>query len=100
MGSDFGRLEADPLFLALTRPTMVVGVTYSWLMLEGGLCFLYFIQTSSFKCVLYLIVIHFVGVLVCKREPRFLTILAVFAKVSGKCKNRLFHGNTSSYDLY
>ena len=98
--ADFGRLEADPLFLALTRPTMVVGVTYSWLMLEGGIGFLYFIQTSNFKVILYMIPLHVTGVLVCKKEPRFLTILGVFAKTNGKCKNRLFHGGTSSYDLY
>lgn len=98
--AEFGRLEADPLFLALTRPTMVVGVTYSWLMLEGGVSFVYFIQTSSFKVVFFAIILHFIGILICKKEPRFLEIIGVFAKVSGKCRNKLFHGNTSSYDLY
>ena len=38
MSGDAGRLQADPLFLALTRPAMLLGVTYAWFMLEGMVC--------------------------------------------------------------
>lgn len=101
MAQDTGRLNADPLFLALTRPTMIVGVTYAWLMGGGGLASLYFINTSDFKGVfIYYPLWHFVGMLIFSREPRFLEIAAVWAKVYGKCKNRKYHGNTASYDLY
>jgi len=99
--SEFGRLETDPLFLALTRPTIVMGVTYSWLSLEGFASFIYFIQTSKFLGVFLIFATsHIIGVMICKKEPRFLKIAGVWAKVNGKCKNRLFHSSTSSYDLY
>lgn len=99
--AEFGRLETDPLFLALTRPTMVMGVTYSWLSAEGFISFIYFIQTSNFKGIaLIFATCHITGVMICKKEPRFLKIFAVWAKISTQCKNRPFHSRTSSYDLY
>jgi len=100
VAEDSGRLETDPLFLALTRPAMVFGITYSWFFLELLTCMLYFIQTSSFKVVIYFLLMHSVGVLVCGKEPRFLEVIGTWAKASSRCLNKRYHGGTSSYDMF
>ncbi len=98
--AETGRLETDPLFLALTRPTMVLGVTYLWAAAEALVFCLYFVNTSNFKGIFYVMVLHSIGVLLCSYEPRFLNILMVAGKTSAKCKNKRYHNNTASYDMY
>lgn len=99
--SDYGRLQTDPLFAALTRPTMMAGVTYSWFFLEGFSWAIAFINTSSFSLVVPgFIFTHLLGYLLCSHEPRFLEIMMIISKTNFKCQNKQFHGNVNSYDLY
>lgn len=97
---EYGRLEKDPLFLALTRPPLVLGVTYMWVALEGLLGAVYFINTSDFMMFIYVAGLHLIGWLITSRDPQFLDVMMVSAKISGKCKNKMYHGNTTSYDIF
>ncbi len=96
-----GRLEADPLFLGLTRPAMILGVTYSWFTMNAMGWITYFVNTSDF---FYLIVgsvaVHIIGVLILSKDPHFMDILIKRGQKCLKCKNKLFHGNTQSFDVY
>lgn len=99
--SEYGRLETDPLFLALTRPAMLLGVTYAWFAVEGLGAMVYFINSSDFLGLFIgIMVFHAIGFIACKHEPRFVEVIKTNAKTNYKCMNKGFHGNTNSYDLY
>lgn len=101
MAGEGGRLEADPVFLGLTRPAMMLGVTYSWFMLNGMLWTLYFINTSDFIMMLPgATFTHIVGYLICSREARFMDIWMVKLSKCMRCRNKTYHGFTNSYDLF
>ena len=67
-------LERDTLFVALTRPQMFAGVTYSYFILNAVLATELFLIFKSAWVLLAALVIHGVGVLLCVREPRFLDL--------------------------
>lgn len=96
-----GRLESDPLFLGLTRPPLVLGVTYIWFLLNMVVWIVVFIQTSSFKHVFIgFPLVHAIGFFICSKEPRFMDIVMIKAGKCSRCRNSSYHGNTDSYDLF
>ena len=96
-----GRLEADPLFLGLTRPPMVFGVTYLWFLVNALIWILYFINTSDFVRLLPgSIITHFVGYFICLKEPRYFELIMTKSSKCMKCRNTMFHSFTQSFDPY
>ncbi|HYG29169.1 MAG TPA: type IV secretion system protein VirB3 [Allosphingosinicella sp.] len=65
------RLEQDPLFVALTRPQMFAGVTYSYFIVNAVLATELFLVFRSPWVLLVALVMHAVGAILCVREPRF-----------------------------
>ena len=101
MASDMGKVNRDPLFLALTRPTMLFGVTYSWFAVNFLLWISVFINTKDFGLLIPgALITHLVGYYACSYEPRFMEIVKIWALTVPTCVNRFYHGNTCSYDLY
>ena len=99
--SESGRLQVDPLFQGLARPTMIMGVSYMYFVLNAGINMISFINTSSFL-VLFVVfpVVHAIGFLICMKEPRAVELMVLKASHGLKCVNRKFHGNTNSYDMF
>ena len=64
-------LERDTLFVALTRPQMFAGVTYSYFIANAVVATELFLIFKSAWALVAAVVIHLVGVLLCVREPRF-----------------------------
>ena len=64
-------LERDNLFVALTRPQMFAGVTYSYFIANAVIATELFLIFRSAWVVAAALVIHAVGVVLCVREPRF-----------------------------
>jgi type IV secretion system protein VirB3 len=64
-------LERDPLFVALTRPQMFAGVTYSYFIANAVIATELFLIFRSIWALAAAIVVHLVGMLLCVREPRF-----------------------------
>jgi type IV secretion system protein VirB3 len=64
-------IERDTLFVALTRPQMFAGVTYSYFILNAVIATELFLIFKSVWVLLAALVIHLVGVVLCVREPRF-----------------------------
>ena len=64
-------IERDPLFVALTRPQMFAGVTYSYFIANAVVATELFLIFKSVWVLLAAVVIHFAGMLLCLREPRF-----------------------------
>lgn len=67
-------LESKRIFIALTRPQMFAGVTYSYFVANGILAAEMFLISKSFYAILIALVVHLVGVLACLHEPRFFDI--------------------------
>jgi type IV secretion system protein VirB3 len=65
------RLEQDPLFVALTRPQMFAGVTYSYFIVNAVLATELFLVFRSIWVLLVALVVHALGAILCVREPRF-----------------------------
>lgn len=75
-------VERDPMFVALTRPQMFAGVTYSYFVANAVIATELFLIFKSIWALVIAVLIHFAGVLLCLREPRFFDLW--LTKV-GKC---------------
>jgi type IV secretion system protein VirB3 len=75
-----GGLDRDPLFVALTRPQMFAGVTYSYFVVNGVVATELFLIFHSIWVLAVAALIHVVGMILCVREPRFFDLW--LAKVS------------------
>lgn len=64
-------VDQDTLFVALTRPQMFAGVTYSYFVVNAVLATELFLIFRSIWVLLVALVVHLAGVVLCVREPRF-----------------------------
>jgi type IV secretion system protein VirB3 len=94
-----GELEVDMLFLGLTRPSMLFGVSYTVVLANFFICMMYFVGTSDFKGFMAMPVVHAVAYVLSEKEPLFLELFMIRQQKCNKCKNRLYHGLTNSYDV-
>lgn len=79
MDADKGIL-ADPLAVALTRPTMKYGVTYPALVLIVMVTFETFIFTRNLAWLLLAVPLYGICFLVCMNDPRTFELLVLWAK--------------------
>ncbi|QNA83305.1 type VI secretion protein [Sphingomonas sp. So64.6b] len=63
-------LERDTVFVALTRPQMFAGVTYSYFVVNAVVATELFLIFHSIWVLAVALVVHVAGVLLCLREPR------------------------------
>jgi type IV secretion system protein VirB3 len=77
-----GILTADPLFVAITRPTMKFGVTYSALLFNGVLTMEVVTFTQNILWMLMFVPLHGVFALLCLYEPRFFDLLLAWAQTA------------------
>jgi type IV secretion system protein VirB3 len=75
-------VERDSVFVALTRPQMFAGVTYSYFVANAVIATELFLIFKSIWALVIALVVHLVGALLCLREPRFFDLW--LTKV-GKC---------------
>lgn len=64
-------LDRDTVFVALTRPQMFAGVTYTWFIANAVLATELFLIFRSVWVLVAAMIIHAAGMLACLREPRF-----------------------------
>jgi len=101
--SDEGRLEIDPLFQGLTRPAMILGVTYNYFLINLIVCMVYYIWNTSFFALFVVApLVHLFGYWICLREPRTLELIQTRMSMCTKCKfpNWKYHHRTHSYDVF
>jgi type IV secretion system protein VirB3 len=92
-------LQADPLFVGLTRPPMLFGVSYTFTVLNGIGCMIAYIVTNEFRYFAMMFPIHALGYYICSKEPLFIELFKVRAEKCSRCRNKLYHG-ANSYDQY
>lgn len=81
------RIEQDPLFVALTRPQMFAGVTYSFFIVNAVLATELFLIFRSVWVLLVALVVHAVGAILCVREPRFFDLWLTKARRTPRVRN-------------
>ena len=64
-------IDRDHVFVALTRPQMFAGVTYSYFTANAVVATELFLVVKSLWVVAVALLVHVAGVLLCVREPRF-----------------------------
>ena len=82
-----GGLERDRLFVALTRPQMFAGVTYSYFVINMVMTAELFLIFRSIWVLLTALIVHGVGVLLSLREPRFVDLWVIRASRCGRVRN-------------
>jgi type IV secretion system protein VirB3 len=87
--------QRDPLFLALTRPAMVGGVTYSFLVINLMVTAILFVWTGRFLLILLGVPVHILGYVACLREPRRFDLWWVRLRSCLPTQTRFFWGGNS-----
>lgn len=80
-------LHRDTLFVALTRPQMFAGVTYTYFVLNAVVCAETFLIFKSLWALVIGVIVHFVGVVLCMHEPRFLDLWIMRVSRCPRVKN-------------
>ncbi len=90
-----GQLTSDPLFVGLTRPSMIFGVSIQYAMLNLMVAVTIFIQKSSVYIIFIAAVVHLIGYLLCFKEPRFMELYLNYAGKCNQCPNKSYYGANS-----
>ena len=88
-------MSSNRLFVGMTRPAMVLGVTYSGLILNLMVVVPGFVMLNSFWPLVAALPIHIGQWLLCRWEPRFFDLIMVWAKTKAGAKDRyIWKGST------
>jgi type IV secretion system protein VirB3 len=92
-------LHADPLFVGMTRPPMLFGVTYAAMIVNLVATAEAFIVTKDLAWLLAFVPIHGLLWLVCLYEPRFFDLLQLWGRTRGMAwlGGNVRHWRASSY---
>lgn len=87
----------DPLFVGLTRPALLFGVSLQFAMINLLVVGIFFINLSSFKVVFVGAINHLIGYILCFKEPRFMEIYLKKFEKFNVCPNKSYYGANSYY---
>lgn len=83
-------LRQDTLFVALTRPQMFAGVTYTYFIINLIIAVELFLVFRSPWVLLAAVALHIVGMIVCVREPRFFDLWITRVRNCPRVRNHAF----------
>jgi len=92
------QVRNDPLFVGLTRPTLIFGVSLKFAMFNMIGCVIAYIQMASIKIILLAIVFHLIGYIICFKEPRIIELYLMKTQKFNACRNTGYYG-ANSYDV-
>lgn len=75
-------LTCDPLFVAVTRPPMRWGVTFSALLVNLVFTMEVFLLTKNLLTLLVAVPIHGLCALLCLKDPRYFDLILVWGRTS------------------
>jgi type IV secretion system protein VirB3 len=82
-------IARDRLFVALTRPQMFAGVTYSYFVINLVVSAQAFLIFRSLWALFAALIVHGVGMLICLKEPRVVDLWLVRLR---QCRRVPNHG--------
>lgn len=88
-------LDRDVLFVALTRPQMLFGVTYGYLVANGVITTELFLILKSIWVLAFAVLLHVVGWLGCLRDPRIFDLWLVKVQRCPRVRNYRIWGCNS-----
>jgi len=88
-------LNRSTLFVALARPQMFAGVTYTYFIFNAVLAAELFLIFKSFWAIGVAAIVHMVGMLACLREPRFFDLWIARVSRCPRVKNYRLWGCNS-----
>lgn len=91
-------LNNDPLFVGLTRPTLIFGVSVHYAMVNLMISGIYYIQVTSIKIIFVAGFVHLIGYIACFNEPKFMELYMMKLGKFNQCPNKSYYGS-NSYDL-
>ena len=92
-----GGLDRDPLFTGLTRPQMLLGVTYGFLVANAIITTELFLIFRSAWVILIALLVHGGGWLACLRDPHIFDLWLTRARRTPRVPNhRLWRCNSYS----
>lgn len=97
--ADTGSVSTDPLFVGLTRPTMIFGVSFKFFFLNFFVAIVSYINAPGLKIMFVAVGLHLIGYVICFKEPLFLELYLKKGEKCTRCVNKSFHG-ANSYDPY
>jgi len=84
-----------PLFVGLTRPPMLFGIPFQWVVLSIMASFVLFMLTKAFASYLLYVALHMFGLALTRFEPNFMTILMVRLRKTPPVPNASYWGANS-----
>lgn len=91
------RLDEEPLFLACTRPAMVLGVPMEAMGLNLIVSCVAFLAAGSMLWLLVAPAVHLVFRAVCRADPNAFRVLYLWVETKGRARNgRLWGGSSPS----
>jgi len=85
-----GGLSSDPIFVALTRPQMFAGVTYTFFILNTVVSTEFFLIFKSPWVIALALALHIAGMVACVREPRIFDLWIVRVSKCPRVRNYRF----------
>ena len=95
----FERIEEDPLFLACTRPALVLGVPMEAMGLNLIVSCVAFLAAGSMLWLLIAPVVHLAFRAVCRNDPNAFRILYLWVETKGRARNGRLWGGSSPTPL-
>lgn len=99
MSSGAGSVSTDPLFVGLTRPTMIFGVSFKFFFLNFFVSLMAYINSPGLMVIGVALALHLFAYIICFKEPLFLELYMKKGEKCTKCRNRIYFG-ANSYDSY
>ena len=99
MASESGSVSTDPLFVGLTRPPMIFGVSFKFFFLNFFVSVISYINFPGFIVIGVALGLHLFAYIICFKEPLFVDL---YLKKGQKCLSRAnsFYHGANSYDPY
>ncbi|WP_421937324.1 type IV secretion system protein VirB3 [Phenylobacterium sp.] len=97
--ADVERLIEEPLFLACTRPAMILGVPMEAMALNVIVSAVAFLAGGSLLYLLLAPALHLVFQAVCKTDPNAFRILYLYVETRGRSRNGGLWGGSSRTPL-
>lgn len=94
-----GSVSSDPLFVGLTRPPMIFGVSFKFFFLNFFISLVSYINTPGLAVIGVAFGMHLFGYIICFKEPLFLELYLKKGEKCTRCQNRIYFG-ANSYDMY
>ena len=79
-----------PLFLGMTRPPMIKGVTYTFFVANVTITTILFLASNNLAAFLVGPPVHIVGYLMCLKDPRLFDLWRIKLTKTTLCRNRQF----------